>query len=65
MDRKRKAIIAGNQVSRLSTYRLGGYEQKVLLDGKSEKKGVIQLLEEHLIRWGVIKIVYHPLTGMR
>ena len=44
MDRKRKAIIAGNQVSRLSTYQLGGYEQKVLLDGKSEKNPILIFL---------------------
>jgi len=34
MNKRRKTIIANNQVSRMVTYSLGGYEQKILLDGK-------------------------------
>lgn len=35
MNKKRKSIIAGNEVSELMTVKLGGYEQKVLIEGKS------------------------------
>lgn len=44
MNRQRKMVIAGNQVSRLTTYQLGGYGQKVLLDGKSEKSPILIFL---------------------
>ena len=44
MNKKRREIIAGNRVSRMMTYNLGGYEQKVLLDGKSEKNPVVLFL---------------------
>lgn len=38
MNKQRKETIANNQVSRLATYLLGGYKQKVLLDGRYETK---------------------------
>lgn len=44
MNRQRKMVIAGNQVSRLTTYQLGGYAQKVLLDGRSEKNPILIFL---------------------
>ncbi|HEX2938524.1 MAG TPA: alpha/beta hydrolase [Ruminiclostridium sp.] len=34
MNRQRKETILNNQVSKIVTYKLGGYDQKVLLDGK-------------------------------
>jgi pimeloyl-ACP methyl ester carboxylesterase len=34
MNKKRKEIILKNRISQINTYVLGGYEQKVLLDGK-------------------------------
>lgn len=39
--RKRKDIIAGNQVSQLYTFQLGGYPQKVLLEGKQNDLPVV------------------------
>lgn len=37
MNKKRKAIIVGNEISELYTFQLGGYEQKVLIEGKSKE----------------------------
>lgn len=44
MNRQRKETIANNQVSKMVTYKLGGYEQKVLLDGKSETNPILIFL---------------------
>lgn len=44
MNHKRKEIIANNQVSKIVTYSLGGYEQKVLLEGKYETNPVLIFL---------------------
>ena len=44
MNRKRRLIIEGNEVSELKTYSLGGYEQKVLIDGKSRSNPVLIFL---------------------
>lgn len=44
MNKQRKEIIANNQVSRMETYSLGGYKQKVLLDGKYETNPVLIFL---------------------
>lgn len=44
MDKKRKAVIAGNEISELCTFQLGGYEQKVLIEGKSKELPVVVTL---------------------
>jgi len=44
MNKQRRELIANNQVSRMMTFSLGGYEQKVLLDGKSETSPVVLFL---------------------
>ncbi len=44
MNKKRRELLSTNQVSRLATYSLGGYEQKVLLDGKKENNPVVLCL---------------------
>jgi len=44
MNRKRREIISTNKVSRVVSYSLGGYNQKVLLDGKYEKNPVMLFL---------------------
>lgn len=41
MSKKRKAVIAGNDVSQMYTFSLGGYEQKVLIEGKSKELPVV------------------------
>ncbi len=41
MNKKRKAVIEGNQISELVTFNLGGYEQKVLIEGKSSNLPVV------------------------
>lgn len=41
MNRKRKQIIAGNEVSEIYTFNLGGVFQKVLIEGKSKKLPVV------------------------
>lgn len=41
MNKKRKQIIESYEVSKLVTYNLGGYEQKVLIEGKSRKAPVM------------------------
>ncbi len=38
---KRKEIIKGNQISQLYTFVLGGYEQKVLIEGKTDTLPVL------------------------
>lgn len=44
MNKNRKAIIAANEISELYTFRLGGYEQKVLIEGKSRELPVVVTL---------------------
>lgn len=44
MDKKRKAVIEQNEVSRLCTFTLGGYEQKVLIEGRSKDLPVVVTL---------------------
>ena len=41
MNKKRKAIIEQNEISELVTFSLGGYEQKVLIEGKSKNLPVV------------------------
>ena len=41
MNKKRKEIIAQNEISELVTFGLGGYEQKVLIEGKSKNLPVV------------------------
>jgi hypothetical protein len=41
MNRKRKAIIAANEISEIRTYDLGGYSQKVLIEGKSKSNPIV------------------------
>lgn len=44
MTKKRREVILTNRISRLATYSLNGYEQKVLLDGKDENSPVMLFL---------------------
>lgn len=44
MNKARKQIIAGNEISVIKKYKLGGYEQKVLIDGKSKANPIIIFL---------------------
>lgn len=44
MNQRRKAIIAGNEISKLCTFQLGGYEQKVLIEGKTKDLPVVVTL---------------------
>lgn len=41
MNRKRKEIIKNNEISELVTYTLGGYEQKILIEGKSKELPIV------------------------
>ena len=41
MDKKRREIIENNEISELFTFSLGGYEQKVLIEGKSRNLPVL------------------------
>ena len=41
MDKKRKQIIAGNEISQLYTFLLGGISQKVLIEGKTKELPVV------------------------
>ena len=41
MNKQRKQIIANNEVSDLYTLNLGGYKQKVLVEGKSKTLPVV------------------------
>ncbi|MED9996269.1 MAG: alpha/beta fold hydrolase, partial [Paludibacteraceae bacterium] len=41
MNKQRKQIIANNEVSNLYTFNLGGYNQKVLVEGKSKTLPVV------------------------
>lgn len=44
MNKHRKIIIENNEVSQIRTYTLGGYEQKVLLDGKNKNHPILVFL---------------------
>lgn len=44
MNKTRKAIIDSNEISEIRTYNLGGFEQKVMFDGKSTKSPIILFL---------------------
>lgn len=44
MNRQRKKIIAENAISTIETFSLGGYEQKVLLEGKREDLPILLAL---------------------
>ncbi len=41
MNKKRKEIIAGNKVSEIYEWNLGGYNQKVLIEGKDENLPIV------------------------
>lgn len=41
MNKKRKEIIEGNEISEVITVHLGGYDQKILLEGKTAKLPVV------------------------
>lgn len=44
MNKRRREIIADNQVSKIETYSLGGYQQKILFDGKYETNPILLFL---------------------
>lgn len=44
MNRKRKAIIDSNEISELKVYTLGGYPQKVLIEGKKKTNPIVIFL---------------------
>ncbi len=44
MNKKRKAIIEGNEISEIVTLSLGGHDQRVLIEGKSKNLPVIIIL---------------------
>lgn len=44
MNAKRKAIIAANEISEIRTYTLGGFPQKVLIEGKKKSNPVVIFL---------------------
>lgn len=44
MNKERKAIIAANEISELRTYSLGGYSQKVLIEGKKKTNPIVIFL---------------------
>lgn len=44
MNKKRRAIIAANEVSELKTYTLGGYPQKVLIEGRNRSNPIVIFL---------------------
>ena len=41
MNKKRKAIIEANKISMVKEFNLGGYPQKVLIEGKSDNLPVV------------------------
>lgn len=41
MNKRRKEIIAGNKVSEIYEWNLGGYNQKVLIEGKDENLPIV------------------------
>jgi pimeloyl-ACP methyl ester carboxylesterase len=44
MNKKRKAVITANEISELKTYSLGGYDQKVLIEGKLKTNPIVIFL---------------------
>lgn len=44
MNKERKAIIESNEISEIRTYKLGGFNQKVMFDGKSKESPIILFL---------------------
>lgn len=44
MNKNRKDIISGNKISRIYDWNLGGYKQKILIDGKEEKLPIVVTL---------------------
>lgn len=44
MDRQRRERIAKNELSEIRTYRLGGYDQKVLLEGRRRDLPIVLFL---------------------
>ena len=44
MNKKRKAVIESNRISAVEEFNLGGYPQKVLIEGKSENLPVVTTL---------------------
>lgn len=44
MNKKRRAVIAANEISELKTYSLGGYNQKVLVEGKYKENPIVIFL---------------------
>ena len=44
MNKKRKAIIAANEISELKTYTLGGYSQRVLIEGRKRSNPIVIFL---------------------
>ena len=50
MDKRRKEIVAGNEVSLMKTYCLNGYNQKVLIEGKKKDLPVIVFLHGGRVR---------------
>lgn len=44
MNKKRKDIIANNEISELLTLELGGYQQKVLIEGKTKELPIVVFL---------------------
>lgn len=44
MNKKRKATIAANEISELRTYALGGYNQKVLIEGRVRTSPIVIFL---------------------
>ncbi len=44
MNKKRRAVVAANEISELKTYSLGGYHQKVLIEGKYKESPIVIFL---------------------
>ncbi|MDD4493703.1 MAG: alpha/beta hydrolase [Eubacteriales bacterium] len=44
MDKKRRHIIESNEISEIRTYNLGGYLQRVLIDGKKKTNPMVIFL---------------------
>lgn len=44
MNKARKAVIAISEISEIKTYSLGGYAQKVLIEGKKRENPVLIFL---------------------
>lgn len=44
MNKQRKAIIEANEISEMKTYSLGGYEQKVLIEGRKKENPIVIFL---------------------